>query len=295
MKFKTLSQRLRPWLHRSKIKSSLKDIEHILSKDSQPVTARAEGCFEVLQSSYQPLPEYGYDPASIFRRATHRISNLLMFDELGKPGAKGLDVGAGDGMLSVLLQVFGHNMTLVDIDDWRVNSAKDLNLIKANCCDQLPFDGEVFDFIVSFNAFEHFPNPSQAFEEFFRVLRRGGLMHFHFNPLYCSPWGLHAYRMFRMPYPQFLFSDHFTKSKLSQIGIWDLGKQSTDLQPLNQWRPSQFEALWQRSDVQILAHDFEIDDNYLHVIQEFPECFQGRSLKIDDLIKSGIAVTLQKK
>ena len=166
MKFNYLSQRLRPWLHRSKLKSTLKDVEYIISKDTHPDTSRAEDCFGLLQSSHQPFPEYGYDPASIFRRATHRITNLLMFDDLDRPGAKGLDVGAGDGMHSILLQVFGHDMTLLDIDDWRVDSARDLRFFKASCCDQLPFDEGVFNFVVSFDDFVHYPNLTMLLRTF---------------------------------------------------------------------------------------------------------------------------------
>lgn len=288
------SRKLMRMLRSSRQKLELQQVERILLRDENPVTERAESLFEQLQSAFQPLPEYGYDPVSVFRRAVDRTSDLLKLDQLVSPGAKGLDVGAGDGMLPMLLQTYGHDMTLIDVEDWRVEVAKGLKFVKANCCNQLPFVDGTFDFIVSYNAFEHFPDPSRAFSEFIRILRPGGLMHFRFNPLYCSPWGLHAYRMLRMPYPQFLFSKEFIEKRLKITGVWDLGKQSSQLQPLNQWRPAQFESLWQRSDLTILTNEWQVDVGHLNMIRQYPECFQGRGLTIEDLTKAGSIVTLLK-
>lgn len=55
---------------------------------------------------------------------------------------RGLDLGAGDGMLGVLLDTFGHEMTLSDFEDWRMDAAKSLPFVQADCCDALPIPND---------------------------------------------------------------------------------------------------------------------------------------------------------
>jgi SAM-dependent methyltransferase len=248
-----------------------------------------------LQERYQPRPDYGYDSFSIFKRACERALNVIGQPGLGTPGLRGLDLGAGDGMLGVLLKTFGHEMILSDLEDWRVDAAKSLPFVQADCCDILPIPDNAFDFVVSFNAFEHFPDPGRAMDELLRVTRAGGRMYFKFNPLYCSPWGLHAYRSLRMPYPQFLFSEGVIERKLRELGICDLGKMRTELQTLNRWKPEQFKSLWTRPDVEIISCCWDRDKAHLDLVLEYPECFGGRGLMLDDLVISGATVLLRKR
>jgi SAM-dependent methyltransferase len=266
-----------------------------LAKKNKPVTERAESYFQALQQIYPYYPEYGYDIHSIYSRAASRSVNILNLPGLGKPGLRGLDLGGGDGMLSVLLEIYGHSMTLADTEDWRHEAAKHIDFIKADCCEHLPIESTCLDFVVSYNSFEHFSNPTRALEEIIRLLRVGGLMYFQFNPLYCSPWGLHAYRSLRMPYPQFLFSEQFIHEKLNQIGIWDLGTKRNELQTLNGWKASQFDELWKKYDLQILDSSWQTNYEHLGLIQKFPEAFQGRGLNCDDLVKAGITILLRKE
>jgi SAM-dependent methyltransferase len=270
-------------------------VSRILALPQVPSLERSEAGFASLQARYQPRPEYGYDAYSIFFRASERALTLLRLPGLSLPGLDGLDLGAGDGMVDVLLQTFGHRMMLSDMDDWRVDAAKQLSLVKADCSDYLPLPENCFDFVVSFNAFEHFPNPARTMDELIRVTHRGGLMYFSFNPLYCSPWGLHAYRSLRMPYPQFLFSEMFIDRKLEELGIWDLGKQRSELQSLNRWRFAQYKAIWERPELEMLDCKWHIDDDHLDLILEYPECFQGRGLKLEDVVNAGVTVTLRKR
>jgi hypothetical protein len=120
-------------------------------------------------------------------------------------------------------------------------------------------------------------------------------MYLKFNPLYCSPWGLHAYRSLRMPYPQFLFSEVTIERKLGELGIWDLGKMRSELQTLNRWKPAQFKCLWTRPDVEIISCHWDRDETHLDLALEYPECFRGRGLTLDDLVISGVTVSLRKR
>jgi hypothetical protein len=116
-----------------------------------------------------------------------------------------------------------------------------------------------------------------------------------FNPLYTSPWGLHAYRALRMPYPQFLFSESFLASKLEDIGIWDLGKRRTELQFLNKWSAFQFDRLWDNPASVVVANRRAVDTSELSLVLDFPEAFQGRRLTFEDLTVSGLTVSMRKR
>jgi SAM-dependent methyltransferase len=270
-------------------------VRRVLVEAGEPDFQRSEAAFGRIQASYDARPEYGYDPISLFRRASQRALRILELEGMDGAGLRGLDLGAGDGMLGVLLQAFGHKMVLSDREDWRTSAAEALPIVIADCCDRLPLTDHSMDFVVSFNAFEHFEDPAAAFNEALRVLVPGGLIFLSFNPLYCSPWGLHAYRMLRMPYPQFLFSEPFIESKLADTGIQDLGRSMAELQTLNRWRPDQFERLWTRPDLDVLFREWHVDENHLEVVLAYPECFRGRGLTIDDLVYGGIDIALRKR
>lgn len=269
-------------------------VSRVLISQKLPSFDRSETDFHILQSRYLARPEYGYDPFNIFKRAAERAVSILQLPGLDKPGLKGLDIGSGDGMLGVLLDKFGHNMVLNDIFDWRVPNAKSMEMIIADCSNNLPIDDNSYDFVVSFNSFEHFPEPTNVLSEIVRIIRPGGLIYLNFGPLFCSPWGLHAYRSFRMPYPQFLFSENFLHDKLKELGTWDLGAKRDKLQYLNRWKPFQYEALWSRPEITIVSCIWHIDDTHLNLISEYPECFSGRMLSLRDVISDSVIIVLRK-
>ena len=261
----------------------------------QPDYSRAEKDFDILQNRFQLIPEYGYDPYSLLKRASERALEVCQWDPLSEPGSRVLDVGAGDSMLGVVLHGFGHHVELSDQEDWRCSQAKHLDLKLANACERLPYDDDRFDVVVSFNSFEHFPDPSMVFFEILRITRPGGLLYFNFGPLYPSPHGLHAYRMIHAPYAQYLFSEGFIHSYLKKVGIQDLGKDRTELQFVNGWRFEQFEDLWNCQQVDVLKNAWLVSLENLQLVEEYPECFQGRGLTYQDLIRCANTVALRKK
>jgi hypothetical protein len=73
-------------------------------------------------------------------------------------------------MLCVLLDTFGHEMTLSDLEDWRMDAAKSLPFVPADCCDALPIPNDASTSLSALiNAFEHFPNPRRAMDELLRT------------------------------------------------------------------------------------------------------------------------------
>jgi SAM-dependent methyltransferase len=270
-------------------------ISQTLGRSSTPVLTRSEVAFDTLQASWDPRSPYGYDPVSIWKRAASRSQTLVSIPGLGTPGKKILDVGAGDGMLGVALNAFGHLATLTDLEDWRHGAAKAVHFEEADCCQALPFEDASFDLVCSFNSFEHFPTPDTVLAEIVRVTKPGGWIYVDFNPLYASPWGLHAYRALRMPYPQFLLSEGFIASKLEDIGIWDLGKKRTELQFLNRWSVSEFDRLTNNPAFVVVRNQRTVDISELELVLQFPEAFQGRGLTFEDLTVSGLTMAMCKR
>lgn len=260
----------------------------------KPECGRAETDFDILQHRFQSISEYGYDAYSLLKRASERAVEVCQWDPLNEPGSRVLDVGAGDSMLGVVLQGFGHQVELSDQEDWRCSQAKHLELKLANACQRLPYDDERFDAVVSFNSFEHFPDPASVFAEMLRITRSGGLLYFNFGPLYSSPQGLHAYRMIRAPYAQYLFSKKYIQMYLKKSGVQDLGKERAELQFVNEWRYEQFEELWKSKQVDLLKNAWAVSLDSLPLVEEYPECFQGRGLTYLDLIRFSNTVALRK-
>ena len=266
----------------------------ILASPEPRDTRRAEADAAELQRREFPRSAYAYDPDSIWKRATERAEALTRAAGLAAPGKRILEVGAGDGMVGERLAAAGHRCELVDVEDWRDERAKGVPFRRVDSCAGLPFPDGEFDLVYSFNAFEHLLDPAAAFAEILRVLRPGGSVYLSFNPLFCSPWGLHAYHTLNMPYPQFLFSEPFLGRLLAGHGIVDLGKARTELQPLNRWKPAQYRALWRRPACRIVSETVARDFSASSIIREYPESFRGLGLTPDDVTASGIVVLLRK-
>ncbi|MEI6145319.1 MAG: class I SAM-dependent methyltransferase [Methylococcales bacterium] len=273
--------------------SLLPKLSSVLSDSRNPVTLSEEE-FDILQGRYkQWWPQYDYDAYGIGRRAYERALSFLNIESLREPGKNVLEIACGDGMSGTALSIYGHQVTLLDYQDWRDSRAYGLNFIQADLGKPIPLPNSSYDFIFSFNAFEHIPDPELAINEMVRILRPGGLIWIDFNPLYASPLGLHAF-CFKMPYPQFLFSDSLIQSKLKDLGLNDLGHEMEALQPLNHWRSQQFRELWHRTDCNVIQFNENIDFKHLDIVLQYPQAFRGRDLCLDDLTIAGMRVVLQK-
>lgn len=278
-------------IRRSTLRRQLREVlESALPCDH----AQAEADFELLQSTYAGVAEYGYDSFSTWRRATERFGDLLKFAELQSPGADLLDVGCGDGMLAVVARSYGHRATNADSEDWRNERAMEIPFHRVDVCKSGALPDSEFDLICSFNSFEHFPDPRQALANCVRACRPNGLIALRFCPLYSSPWGLHAYRSLMMPYPQFLFSDAFTMARLTDLGIQDLGRSRIALQYVNRWRVQEYLQLFELNSCEVIELVVSHSDEHLDLVARYPESFRGRGLTLDDLTATGISVTLRK-
>jgi SAM-dependent methyltransferase len=299
----SFTQRLARWAvsgvtthwHDWRRKKERAEINGILARPNPPVYYESEELFEKLQKAFDPLPEYGYDLLSTWERGTKRSVQLIQKAALHELGAKVLEVGCGDGMTGYALGCYGHHVTLWDLEDWRDVRAKGIPFTHVDLCARTAAQVGTFDLVFSYNTFEHLEKPEQALAQVVRMCREGGLIYLEFGPLYAGPWGLHAYRTIHFPYPQFIFSGSFLEHKFVEVGIQDLGKPRETLQPLNQWRLSQYRLLFERSRCDIVSWSLTRQFSYLWIIRRFPLAFTGRGLSFDDVTTQAISVMLRKR
>ena len=83
-----------------------------------------------------------------------------------------LEIGGGDGMKSMLLDKLGHNVVCVDIAPWQ-DQFFPIIKIKNN---ELPFESNSFDVILSSHVIPHVEQKNLLFKEINRVLNSDGII-----------------------------------------------------------------------------------------------------------------------
>ncbi len=110
--------------------------------------------------------------------------SLEILLELVKPQSswQTLDVGTGAGHTALTFAPYVAHITATDLTESMLTQVAKLAAdrgvtnIKIQLADAeaLPFEDDSFDLLTCRLAFHHFPNPQQALDEFFRVLKPGG-------------------------------------------------------------------------------------------------------------------------
>lgn len=96
---------------------------------------------------------------------------------------KVLDIGTGPGFFAIILTAVGCNVTAIDLTPQMLAEAKEnageladkINFREMNA-EVLSFQDESFDLIVTRNLTWDLPHPSQAYAEWCRVLKKGGIL-----------------------------------------------------------------------------------------------------------------------
>ena len=83
---------------------------------------------------------------------------------------------------------------------------------------RLIYRDELFDGVVSFNAFEHIPDPQAALAEIFRVTKPGGLIYVSFDPIWTSDSGSHFQHRVAAPWDHLLTTDGEFGMKIIEAG-----------------------------------------------------------------------------
>ncbi len=96
---------------------------------------------------------------------------------------KVLDIGTGPGFFPVILGRLGHDVTAIDYSEDMINQAKEnvekykskATFIKMDAQD-LKFEDNTFDLIVTRDCMWDLPNPDKAYREWMRVLKPKGTL-----------------------------------------------------------------------------------------------------------------------
>lgn len=261
---------------------------------SPPFLGLAE--LDALQQAYPVEPmTYKYDPESLWERGRERARTLLSL--VGRDAdslLRFLDLGMWDGMTCHALQEMGKAAYGIDIRVEGVDPrarAGDARFCGMDA-GRLGFADGSFDFVFSFNSFEHFPDPEIVLREALRVLRPGGYLYLEFGPLWLSPRGAHQFQTISVPYVECLF----TKETLTQYAT------AHDI-PLmgffwmNEWPLSRYRTLWNRYAAQMeRAVYYEIyNAEHVDLITRYPACFRSKTDQFDDLIVSNIEALFRKR
>lgn len=272
----------------ARVMSQSKGVSEVLSEKE----------FDAFREAYPVGERMHYDNESVRQRGEERANamNEVMNSYGDTNFSKVLELGAGEGMVCTALQKKGFQTTAIEYrtDDFDKRAADaGVNLLKMDAAD-LSFEDESFDFVFSYNCYEHFPEPEKVFSESLRVLRKGGLMSIRFAPLYHSPFGAHAYNIIGIPYCQFLFDKMFLNRWIEENSSEKLIIDDT----LNRWHVNQFRHLFKKqfSDIASLRsyEEFRLP-HFVDLIINHPLCFKNKVTSVDDLVVSEIHLVIEKK
>lgn len=250
---------------------------------------------ERLQRQYKDPSNYGYGPEVVMARGQERAREIL---DLPVPDSEVytsfLELGCFDGMVCAALQQQGKRATATDLSpegfDERLESAGVAHF--AMDAADLQFEDDSFDFVFSYDAFEHISDPAAALREALRVCRPGGSIFLVFGPLYMSPYGLHAYQYVPVPYCHLLFPDEMI---LEVAG--SLSSEEPNIPYVNGWPVTRYRQLWKgiASQVDVLIYDEHRHTADCDLIKKYPSCFKSKTEEFDDLIVSSIRILLRKR
>lgn len=100
-----------------------------------------------------------------------------------KEHLKILDVGCGPGFFSVILTSLGHEVTGIDLTESMIQKADEIaDMLDYNIdfrvmnAQELDFDDEEFDVVISRNLTWTLPDIEKAYKEWYRVLKKDGVL-----------------------------------------------------------------------------------------------------------------------
>lgn len=119
-----------------------------------------------------------------------------------------LDFGCGDGFQTIAMARSGAARVVgVDIADQRLEHGRAAASEDDPVCFVTETD-ELFDLVISQNAFEHFNDPAVILQEMSKRLNKKGRAIVSFGPPWKAPYGGHMYFFTRLPWVTLLFSEN---------------------------------------------------------------------------------------
>ncbi|KAG4082942.1 methylase [Neocallimastix lanati (nom. inval.)] len=119
-----------------------------------------------------------------------------------------LDAGCGTApMISLLKEKFpDKKYTGIDISPKMIEKANSKNLTNTEFivgdCENLPFDENSFDIVITSQSFHHYPNPQDYFNSVYKVLKPGGKFILRDNT--CNKYILQVFNKIEIPIINFL-------------------------------------------------------------------------------------------
>jgi ubiquinone/menaquinone biosynthesis C-methylase UbiE len=105
------------------------------------------------------------------------------------------------------------------------------------------FRDKWFDLVVSFDSFEHIPDPRRALNEMIRVCKPGGCVFVKFDPIWTADTGSHFFHRVSEPWAHLLLDpqQYIARMKAAGAEPWELQEFS---HAMNRWRLADFEQLF---------------------------------------------------
>ena len=192
--------------------------------------------------------------------------------------ARVLDIGGGQGMHACFLAQNYALCYCLDIIDYQSlyngefyrlfkekcvrNSVfyneKQLRFVENDAMDIL-FRNDYFDFVTSFNALEHIPDPLKALEEMVRVTRKGGIVYLTFDPVWTADTGSHFIHRVPEPWAHLVEDQETFIKKMHRAGSSE-DEISDFKNGMNQLRLSSYRTIFKqiidRNDVELIHRSF---------------------------------------
>lgn len=162
----------------------MSEIKYIpFEEESTEIKARVTGYWTERAESFFEQREHELHSS---KAGKWKAEILGQIDAAFDRNVKILDVGCGAGFFTVLLGKEGFDVTGVDLTEEMIVEARrliDLNApyagrteVMAMDAEKLSFDDESFDIVITRNLTWTLPHPIDAYREWFRVLKKGGML-----------------------------------------------------------------------------------------------------------------------
>lgn len=141
-----------------------------------------------------------------------------------------------EGMFTKLIgEKYQRNGFQIDLQKVAFIQSDAMNLI---------FRDDLFDCCVTFNAFEHIPNPQLALSEVIRTLKPSGYAFITFDPIWTCDTGSHFFHRVPEPWAHLVLSNEQFHNAMKSNGA-SVHEQIEFDSAMNRWRLSQFNSAFE--------------------------------------------------
>lgn len=244
-----------------------------------------------LQEQYPQRPAYGYSPDLLESRGIERARQILRLPT-ASAASTFLELACWDGMVSAAISKRGKKTVAIDAqsDGFDDRATEAGTILVGMDAASLTFEDNSFDFVFSYDAFEHFANPEAVLQQAIRVAKPNGHIYLEFGPLYYSPWGEHAYDAVKVPYCQFLFTRDAMERLTKTHGLTEI-----DWNHVNHLALRDYRDLWKKysNDLKPIQYFERLNLSHLDLIRAYPSCFISKSSDFENFTVSNVSALFQ--